>query len=138
VRRADFRLDNPARPPLACVAASPAKPAPVEDSKAILQRAGRLADEGSLDDAALLCRQLVAGPMPCVEAYCLLGLIEEARGNKPQAEDCYNRALYLNPEHYESLIHLLLLVESRGDHARADTLRARAGRIRDKESTHAG
>jgi len=110
----------------------------IEDPQSLLERASRLADEGSLDAAAALCRQLVEGQDPCVEAHCLLGLIQEALGDRLQAEDYYNRALFLRPDHYESLVHLILLVESRGDSAWAAALRARAGRIRDLEKSHAG
>jgi chemotaxis protein methyltransferase WspC len=112
--------------------------APVEDSRTLLEKASRLADEGSLEAAAAICRRLVEGVGPCVEAYCLLGLIQAALGDRLQAEDYYNRALFLHPDHYESLVHLILLVESRGDDARAAALRERAGRIRDMENRHAG
>jgi len=116
----------------------PAKPAAVDDTPVLLERAKRLADEGTLDAAAEVCRQLVERDDPSADAFCLLGLIKEALGDRIQAEGCYNRALFLDPEHYESLVHLILLVEARGDAARAAALRARAGRIRELENRHAG
>lgn len=117
---------------------APAQPAPVDDSLALLDRASRLADEGSLDAAAAICRQLLERDNPHPDAFCLLGVIEEASGRRSEAENCYNRALFLDPQHFESLIHLTLLVESRGDAARAAALRARAERLREAENRHAG
>jgi chemotaxis protein methyltransferase WspC len=116
----------------------PAKLAPVDDTPSLLERASQLADEGSLDAAAAICRQLVERENPRAEAYCLLGLIEEALGDRLRAEGSYTRALFLDSNHYESLIHLILLVESRGDATRAAALRARVGRIREQENRHAG
>jgi chemotaxis protein methyltransferase WspC len=60
------------------------------------------------------------------QAYVLLGLIRQAAGNAAQAEHCYGRALYLQPDHYEGLIHLALLLEHRGETAMATVLRQRA------------
>lgn len=114
-----------------------AKPAPVDDYAALLDKARRLSDEGVLDAAEAICRQLIDRQNPRADAYCLLGLIEEALGDRLQAEGCYTRALYLDPNHYESLVHLILLLELRGDAPRAAALRARVGRIGELENRHA-
>jgi chemotaxis protein methyltransferase WspC len=66
---------------------------------------------------------------PSAQAYVLLGLIRQAAGNPEQAEHCFSRAAYLQPEHYEALIHLALLMERRGETGRAAILRQRAQRI---------
>ena len=55
---------------------------------------------------------------PSAPAYVLLGLIRQAAGNLEQAEHCFGRAVYLQPDHYEALIHLAFLLERRGDTAR--------------------
>jgi chemotaxis protein methyltransferase WspC len=114
-----------------------AKPARVDDAPLLLERAKRLADEGTLDTAADVCRQLVERDDPSADAFCLLGLIKEALGDRIQAEGCYTRALFLDPDHYESLVHLILLLEARGDSARAAALRARLGRLGELENRHA-
>jgi Tfp pilus assembly protein PilF len=41
----------------------------------------------------------------------------------------YDKALYLNPEHYEALIHSCLLYEERGDASNARAARERALRL---------
>ena len=63
---------------------------------------------------------------PSAPAYVLLGLIRQAAGDSQQAEHCFGRAVYLQPDHYEGLIHLAFLLEHRGDAARAAVLRQRA------------
>ena len=65
---------------------------------------------------------------PSAQAYVLLGLIRQAAGNAEQAEHCFGRAVYLQPDHYEAIIHLALLLEHRGDTAMATVLRERAQR----------
>jgi chemotaxis protein methyltransferase WspC len=65
---------------------------------------------------------------PSAQAYVLLGLIHQAAGNPAQAEHCFGRALYLQPDHYEALVHLALLLEHRGETAMATVLRQRAQR----------
>jgi chemotaxis protein methyltransferase WspC len=67
---------------------------------------------------------------PSAPAYVLLGLIRQAAGNAAQAEHCFGRAVYLQPDHYEALIHLPLLLEHRGETAVATVLRQRAQRAR--------
>jgi len=95
-----------------------------------LREARLLADRGALDEAASLCRdyEKVAGPV--AEAYCLMGLICEARKDVRLAEDYFLKALYLDPYHYESLIHTSLLYQERGDERRAALYRERAERSR--------
>ena len=65
---------------------------------------------------------------PSAQAYVLLGLIRQAAGNLEQAEHCFGRAVYLQPDHYEALIHLAFVLERRGDTVRAAILRRRAQR----------
>jgi chemotaxis protein methyltransferase WspC len=81
-----------------------------------------------LETAATLCETFMRAHGPSAQAYVLLGLIRQAAGNPEQAEHCFSRAAYLQPEHYEALIHLALLMERRGDTGRAAILRQRAQR----------
>jgi chemotaxis protein methyltransferase WspC len=67
---------------------------------------------------------------PSAPAYVLLGLIRQAAGDPQQAEHYFDRAVYLQPDHYEALIHLALFMEHRGDAAGAAVLRQRAQRAR--------
>lgn len=58
----------------------------------------------------------------------LSGLLHEAEGNISIAEECYGKALYLDPRHVESLVHLALLFENRGEFRKAELLRNRVRR----------
>ena len=87
-----------------------------------------LADRGETTEALSMCDDLLkqAGPEP--ELFHLCGLLHEAGGNISMAEDFYGKALYLEPDHMESLVHLALLLENRGDLRKAEIMRNRARR----------
>jgi chemotaxis protein methyltransferase WspC len=59
----------------------------------------------------------------------LLGLIRDATGDV-NALDCYRKALYLKPDHYESLVQMALWSQKNGDSARTRTFKARAERAK--------
>jgi chemotaxis protein methyltransferase WspC len=101
---------------------------PADAQASALETARRLADQGALEAAATLCETSIRAHGPSAPAYVLLGLIRQAAGNAAQAEHCFGRAVYLQPDHYEALIHLALLMEHRGDTAIATVLRQRAQR----------
>jgi len=96
-----------------------------------LEVASQLADAGRLDEAAAICESFLRTQGPSVQAYYLLGLVCDATGD-PKAADCYRKALYLEPNHYESLVHMSLLLEKAGDNVGARTLRRRVERLRQK------
>ena len=85
-----------------------------------------LADRGLFDEAAALCRQYLQEQRPHADVYFLLGLIHEAARRSGEAEECYLKALYLGPNHYETLIHLSLLYRQQGDGRKAALYRRRA------------
>lgn len=85
-----------------------------------------LADRGRFDEAAALCRQYLQEQPPHADVYCLMGLIHEAARHTAEAEECYRKALYLNPDHYEALIHASLLYRQKGDSRNAALYRRRA------------
>ncbi|WP_320173822.1 CheR family methyltransferase [Maridesulfovibrio sp.] len=88
-----------------------------------------LADRGRTTEALSMCNELLkqAGPEP--ELFHLCGLLHEAGGNISMAEEFYGKALYLEPDHMESLVHLALLLENRGDLRKAEIMRNRARRV---------
>jgi chemotaxis protein methyltransferase WspC len=100
----------------------------------MLEQALRLADRGSFADAARLCEQHLRSHGPAAGAFYLLGLVREAAGESRDAEALYRKALYLEPNHQETLAHLALLRASRGDEAGARLLRERIGRLQRSES----
>ena len=89
-----------------------------------------MADAGRLDEATARCREVIDSQGPTAEAYCLMGLVHEAGDDLSKAEECYNKALYLDPNHYESLVHLMLLLQTRGATGQAEVIKRRAERAR--------
>ena len=96
-----------------------------------LETARRLADAGRLNEAAGICEAHLRRSRVSAQAYYLLGLVRDASGDA-SAIDCYRKALYLEPNHYESLVHMALLLQRNGDPARARAFRSRAQRINAK------
>lgn len=93
----------------------------------------RMADEGHLKQAAALCEKYLEGDTSNAEAYYLLGLIREAEASDSDASNLFRKALYLNPHHYEALVHLAILAETQGNLAAAAVYRARASRLVKKD-----
>jgi chemotaxis protein methyltransferase WspC len=71
------------------------------------------------------------GCTACAHGWYLLGLIREASQDST-AVDCYRKALYLDPNHYETLLQMALLAEKDGNAASARTFRNRADRLKPK------
>ena len=61
-----------------------------------------------------------------------MGLVRDATGSHADAATYYRKALYLDPNHYDTQIHLALLIEKQGDGAGAQVLRNRARRLEQK------
>lgn len=93
-----------------------------------LEQIAALADAGRLPDAISQCEAFLRTHGPSAQALCLLGLAQDACGELAQAEQNYRKALYLDPAHRDTLTHLALLLEARGDAAAARQLRQRAAR----------
>jgi chemotaxis protein methyltransferase WspC len=93
-----------------------------------LHRAQQLADEGKMHDAEEYCLRHIEKNGGQCESFFLMALINESAGKYKMAEDFYRKAIYLNPKHYHSLIHLALLLENMGDKKSAILLKQRAER----------
>jgi chemotaxis protein methyltransferase WspC len=106
-------------------AASPAEGAPIEEAR-------RLADLGRLSEAIRCCETVVDRQPGSAEAYHLMGVLEDAAGDRRRAAECYRRAIYLDPEHVEALTHLALLVDCEGDRNAAERFRERARRVAER------
>lgn len=129
------RIAAPPRLPRAPVPMRPApgRPAPAataaaSDRSAVLARIAGMADRGELEAATTACLALLDGPGPDADAYCMLGVLQDAAGRTAQAHAAYRKALYLDPAHQESLYHLAALLDTLGDHDGAMRLRQRAQR----------
>ena len=95
----------------------------------------RLADQGHFVEAATSCAEYLRQHGPSAAAFHLMGLVRDATGNQPEAADYYRKALYLEPNHYVTQIHLALLMEKQGDTAGAKVLRNRARRLEQQHKT---
>jgi len=93
-----------------------------------LKQAHALADAGALVDAADIARTYLNAHPASADAYYLLGVIADARGEQSEARGFYKRALYLDPGHGEALTHLAAVLGLEGDRAGAQLLLARAER----------
>jgi chemotaxis protein methyltransferase WspC len=91
--------------------------------------AEQLANQGQLEAAAGICEGFLREEGPSARAFHLLGLIRDCAGDQYQANEFYRKALYLEPDHYDSLIHLALLADKSGDSAAARALKNRAHRV---------
>jgi chemotaxis protein methyltransferase WspC len=91
--------------------------------------AEQLADKGQLGEAAEICEISLREQGPSARAFHLLGLISDCGGDQHQASEFYRKALYLEPDHYDVLIHLALLKDKSGDCAAAKALKNRARRV---------
>jgi chemotaxis protein methyltransferase WspC len=96
-----------------------------------LETARRLVDAGRLKEAAEVCEAHLRESRISAQAYYLLGLVRDASG-EPGGIDYYRKALYLEPNHYESLLQMALLLQKNGEAARAHAMKSRARRIRMK------
>lgn len=95
----------------------------------LLDAAQRLADRGALKESLELCERCLNEDPFHSRAHFLAGLICNAMNNESRAFECFNKTVYLDPNHYEALSHLALILEHRGDLNGASRLRQRAQRI---------
>jgi chemotaxis protein methyltransferase WspC len=120
----------PTAPPRRSAQASPPPAGRASD----LEQARQLADAGQLKEAAAVCEVHLKQNRASAPGWYLLGLVREAAGDS-SASDCYRKALYLEPNHYESLLQLALLAEKAGDPTRARTYKRRAERCQNRGQT---
>ncbi|HEY9726230.1 MAG TPA: CheR family methyltransferase [Chroococcales cyanobacterium] len=108
---------------------SPSQPT-IANPESTLETARVLADRGQLNEAATLCETYLSQARVNAEAYVLLGQVRQAQGQEDQAVQCFEKAIYLEPNCYEALIHLALLKEHSGDVKGATLIRQRIQRIK--------
>lgn len=129
------RVVAPARPvPFSSVVvrATTVVAEPPVKSKAELDRAMQLADQGHLVEAARECEAHVRVHGPSAKAFYVMGLVRDASGSHAEAAELYRKALYLEPQHHEALRQLAGLLEGLGDRAGAKVLSDRARRLEPK------
>jgi chemotaxis protein methyltransferase WspC len=94
-----------------------------------LDFAEQLANKGQLEEAAKICEISLREEGPSARAFHLLALIRDGVGDQNLASEYYRKALYLEPDHFEALIHLALLKDKCGDSVGAKALKNRARRL---------
>lgn len=97
-----------------------------------LSAARRLADAGRMADAFALCQRLQTQADVSADVFSLLGVLHQSRHDAEEAAHCFEKALYLQPDHAEALLHLLLLRRQQGDAMQADLLQRRLQRAEGK------
>ena len=122
--RVALRLASPKAPRTKVV-----KPSPAAMPGRGIELACSLADQGQLVEAAKSCEEHLLEYGPSAPAYHLMGLIRSAAGNLSEADQYYRKALYLDPNRYDTLLHLALLLDKRGAVAGAQVLRERMLRL---------
>jgi chemotaxis protein methyltransferase WspC len=127
------RKSSPVSPVTPITAEPPGRPAELPPPIVAAQdAAARLADQGRLAEAEKSCEEHLRQYGPSAQTFYLMGLIRAAAGDLPHASQFYRKALYLDQDHYDTLVHLGLLLEKQGDAAAAQVLRDRLLRRQQK------
>ncbi|NIF29657.1 chemotaxis protein CheR [Pantoea sp. Tr-811] len=117
----------PARPMPAPVAVAPPRGQGESESQ-LLADIARQANAGDSAQARASCQRYLQQFPPKAQVYYWLGLLSDTEGDAQQALTHYRKALYLEPQHPEALLHLATLLAAQGDEAGARRLQARAAR----------
>ena len=94
-----------------------------------LRKVKILADKGNLKEASALCENYLLNDNTSAQGYYLLGIIREAEGKDELVGELFRKAVYLDPNHHEAMIHLALHAGRKGDTATAKKLHLRAQRV---------
>jgi chemotaxis protein methyltransferase WspC len=105
----------------------PAKPGSA-DAATLLANIAALANEGRSAEARGACEAYLRSHEPVAQVFYWLGLLSDIAGSVLEAQGFYRKALYLEPQHPDALMHLAALLQSRGDTAGARRLQERAAR----------
>ncbi|QVM92551.1 chemotaxis protein CheR [Pseudomonas entomophila] len=101
---------------------------PRESEAQLLGAIARHANTGDSEQARAGCERYLRQYAPKAQVYYWLGLLSDTEGDAAQAITHYRKALYLEPQHPETLVHLAALLASQGDEAGARRLQERAAR----------
>jgi len=91
------------------------------------------ADQGHLETALTDIQAALPSSPFSADLYQLLGSIQLSQGRLPEARDALRRAVYLNPDHEQSLLQLAIVYQRLGDDAHATRYRKRAARAHQRE-----
>lgn len=108
---------------------TPARERKREQASELLASIARLANAGASEQARAECQRYLGQFAPSAQVYYWLGLLSDTEGDAQQALVHYRKALYLEPQHPEALVHLAALLAAQGDLAGARRLQERAARV---------
>jgi len=98
------------------------------------QRIQALADAGQLEYALQQCDRYLQQHPTHAAAHLLLGEIHQAQGNYTLADKIFQKALYLNPNCHQSLIHRIQLAEQQHNPIEIQRLQLRLKRLRNRQT----
>jgi chemotaxis protein methyltransferase WspC len=116
------------RPFAAVVPLAPVPKISGTDTAVLLANIAGLANEGKSAEAKAACESYLRSHEPVAQVFYWLGLLSDVAGNVLEAQGFYRKALYLEPQHPEALMHLAALLQAQGDAAGARRLQERAAR----------
>ncbi|NAT21703.1 CheR family methyltransferase [Pseudomonas syringae] len=116
--------------------AKPAAAAGNSEVSALLDIIAGLANKGKSAEARAACERYLQQHEPVAQVFYWLGLLSEVEGAVVHAQGFYRKALYLQPQHRESLAQLAALLAAQGDSAGARRLQDRAARGANKQGNH--
>ena len=99
-----------------------------------LELAFELANTGDLDQALQACTEHLNIDSNSSQAHYLAGVIHDTNGNTNKANDHLRKAIYIDPNNLEALIHLSLIAEKDGNDSEAIRLRNRAQRVQERQA----
>lgn len=126
---------TPSRPtpipawPVRATGPAPAPVQPRESESELLAAIARQANAGDSSQARASCQRYLRQFAPTAQVYYWLGLLSDTEGDAQQALTHYRKALYLEPQHPEALLHLATLLAAQGDDVGARRMQERAARV---------
>lgn len=143
--KAPIELPRPVSRPVSWIGPRPVTPTPRVASRPaasdggeaaeLLASIARFANEGRSAEARAACERYLHEHEPVAQVFYWLGLLAEVDGQAAQAQGFYRKALYLQPQHVESLAQLAALLAAQGDVVGARRLQERAARGADRQGT---
>ncbi len=106
-----------------------------DDMASLLATIATFANQGKSTEARAACERYLQQHEPVAQVFYWLGLLSEVEGHSAQAQGFYRKALYLQPQHPETLAQLASLLNAQGDSVGARRLTERAARNVNKQGS---
>lgn len=105
------------------------KPEKTSNTSTTLEQINQLADSLEYEKAETACLLYINERGEDADVLYFLGLIASCQHDNSAAEKHLRKSIFLNPVHYESLIHLSLILEKTGDSKSAGLFKKRAHKV---------